>query len=233
MMRGMSNSFSLRSPLAAYVMPFFVFMGGLVLVSLVKNGDSDSLWLRTPEYWIYPLQTALCGVALVIYWRHYDFGKRGGWGFALAAGVVVLGLWIAPQVLLGAAPRTDGFDPSVFDEGSGLYWLTVLARFARLVVIVPLVEELFWRGFLMRYVIREDFTQVPVGTFQWKSFVLVAVFFMFVHSVADWPAALLCGVIYNLVAVRTGSLAACIAAHALTNLGLGIYIMSTRQWGFW
>jgi membrane protease YdiL (CAAX protease family) len=54
-----------------------------------------------------------------------------------------------------------------------------------------------------------------------------------VHSVADWPAALLCGVIYNLVAVRTGSLAACIAAHALTNLGLGIYIMSTRQWGFW
>ena len=54
-----------------------------------------------------------------------------------------------------------------------------------------------------------------------------------VHQAADWPAALLCGIAYNLVAVRTGSLSACILAHAITNLGLGIYIMSTRQWGFW
>jgi hypothetical protein len=53
------------------------------------------------------------------------------------------------------------------------------------------------------------------------------------HQAADWPAAFLCGIAYNLVAVRTGSLSACVLAHAITNLGLGIYIMSTRQWGFW
>jgi len=229
----MSLPISIRSPLAAYVVPFFIFMVGLMLVSLVKIPTADSLWLKSPEYWVYPLQTVLCAAALVFYWRQYDFGKRGGFGLALAAGVVVLGLWIAPQVLLGASARVEGFDPTVFGEGSALYWMTVTARFARLVIIVPLVEEIFWRGFLMRYLIREDFTSVPVGAFQWKSFAAVAVCFMLVHSMADWPAALLCGLIYNLVAVRTGSLAACVLAHGVTNLGLGLYIMATRQWGFW
>jgi CAAX prenyl protease-like protein len=224
---------ALRSPMAAYVMPFLVFMGGLILVSLVKNPEAESIWFRSPEYWIYPLQTALCAGVLVVYWRQYDFGKRGGMGLALAAGVVVLGLWIAPQAFLGGGERVDGFDPSVFGEGSALYWMTVVARFARLVVVVPLVEEIFWRGFLMRYLIREDFTSLPVGAFQWKSFAAVAVCFMLVHGMADWPAALLCGVIYNFVAVRTGSLAACVLAHGVTNLGLGVYIMATRQWGFW
>jgi CAAX prenyl protease-like protein len=147
--------------------------------------------------------------------------------------VVVLGLWIAPQAFLGAGVRVDGFDPTVFGEGSALYWMTVAARFARLVIIVPLVEEIFWRGFLMRYLIREDFTSLPVGAFQWKSFAIVAICFMLVHGLADWPAALICGVIYNFVAVRTGSLGACVLAHGVTNLGLGLYIMATRQWGFW
>jgi len=208
-------------------------MAGLMLVSLVKDSQAGSLWLRSPEYWIYPLQTALCGATLIFYWRQYDFGKRGGILLGLAAGVVVLGLWIAPQAVLGAGARVDGFDPSVFGEGSALYWMTVTARFARLVIIVPLVEEIFWRGFLMRYLIKEDFTSLPVGAFQWKSFSAVALCFMLVHGMADWPAALLCGIIYNFVAVRTGSLGACVLAHAVTNLGLGAYIMTTQQWGFW
>lgn len=225
------NSF--RSPLAAYVTPFFLFMAGLVLVSLVKNPDAGSLWLRSPAYWIYPLQTALCAAVLIFHWKRYDFGKRGGTALALMAGVVVLGVWIAPQAMLGAAARVDGFNPSVFGEGSALYWMSVAARFARLVIIVPLVEEIFWRGFLMRFLIREDFTSVPVGMFQWKSFFAVAMCFMLVHNVPDWPAALFCGAFYNFVAIRTGSLGACVLAHAVTNLGLGVYIMTTRQWGFW
>jgi CAAX prenyl protease-like protein len=229
----MSQTSKLRSPIAAYTAPFLVFMGGLVLVSVVQGVGGESLWLKRPEYWVYPLQTVLCALVLVFYWRQYDFAKRGGALLALLAGLVVLGLWIAPQAVLGFPARGEGFDPTVFEEDSALYWMTVTARFARLVVIVPLVEEIFWRGFLMRYLVREDFQNVPVGTFQWKSFLLVAVFFMLVHSTADWPAALLCGLIYNFVAVRTGSLAACVLAHAITNLGLGIYIMATRQWGFW
>ena len=229
----MSSISGLRSPMAAYTVPFFIFMGGLVLASAVRASGSDVFWLKHPEYWVYPLQTGLCAVALVFYWKQYDFAKRGGLLTASLAGVFVLGIWIAPQAVFGFPQRTEGFDPTLFGEGSVLYWTTVIARFTRLVVIVPLVEEIFWRGFLMRFLVREDFEKACIGAFQWKAFLLVAVFFTLVHSLADWPAAFLCGLAYNFVAVKTGSLTACVIAHALTNLGLGIYIMATRQWGFW
>jgi CAAX prenyl protease-like protein len=229
----MSRFSGLRSPMAAYTAPFVVFMGGLVLTSALKATGSDAFWLKHPEYWVYPLQTALCAAVLVFYWRQYDFAKRGGLFTAILIGLAVLGIWIAPQAVLGFPSRTDGFDPTVFGEGTVLYWATIVARFARLVVIVPLVEEIFWRGFLMRFLVREDFQNARIGEFQWKAFLLVAVFFMLVHSTADWPAAFLCGLAFNFVAVKTGSLSACVVAHALTNLGLGAYILATRQWGFW
>ena len=99
--------------------------------------------------------------------------------------------------------------------------------------MVPFVEEIFWRGFLLRYLIREDFESVPFGTFSWRSFALVTVFFALEHQPADYPAALLTGALYNWIAIRTRSLSSCILAHAITNLLLGVYIMATRQWGFW
>jgi uncharacterized protein len=226
---------SKQSPLAAYVVPFALFACGIALVQGVQflGGKSEALFLSKPEYWVFPLQTLVCGGALVFFWKRYDFGKAGGWLAALAAGLLALGLWILPHVLLGEAPRTAGFDPTVFSNSPFLYWLTVAARFARLVVVVPLVEEIFWRGFLMRYLILENFLKIPLGAYSRLSFFGVAGLFMLVHLMPDWPAAFLTGLIYNGLLVRTKSLGACVAAHALTNLGLGIYIMTTRQWGFW
>jgi CAAX prenyl protease-like protein len=113
------------------------------------------------------------------------------------------------------------------------YWFTVSFRFLRLVVAVPLVEEIFWRGFLLRYFINEDFDRVPFGTFSWLSFAIVTIIFGCSHSLPDWPAALLTGAIFNGVAYYTRSLSACVVTHALTNLLLGLWIMQTKQWGFW
>ena len=107
------------------------------------------------------------------------------------------------------------------------------ARFTRLVIVVPLVEEIFWRGFLLRYLVREDFTAIPFGSSNRFSFWAVVVAFTAVHAPADWPAAFLTGILFNLIAVRTRSLAACVTAHAVANLALGVYICATKQWGFW
>jgi CAAX prenyl protease-like protein len=65
------------------------------------------------------------------------------------------------------------------------------------------------------------------------SFLVVTLTFGFSHQRPDWPAALVCGALYNLVAYRTKSLATCVATHALTNLLLGLWIMKSSQWGFW
>jgi CAAX prenyl protease-like protein len=220
----------------AYALPFAVFMGGLALVSAVQSfapEEGGALWITDPKYWVYPLQAVVCGALLVWFWRSYDWGARWHVLAGLLTGLVVLALWISPQWLLGQPPRTEGFNPDTFAESPALWWSTVALRFLRLVVIVPLVEEIFWRGFLLRYVINEDFAKVPFGTFSWLSFGVVTVMFRLAHWGPDFIPALITGAIYNFLAIRTRSLACCVLAHAVTNLGLGLYIMQTRQWGFW
>ena len=221
-----------KSKLAAYTLPMIVFLGALAVVSGLKK-IGGSFWLDAPEYWVYPVQTFVCAGLLVWFWRSYDFNGVRKPLIAAAVGVLVLVLWISPQAFLGFPARTEGFNPTIFAEQPGAYWATVLLRFLRLVIVVPLVEEIFWRGFLLRYFVDEKFDQVPFGTFTWLSFAVVTGGFMLVHSTADWPAAAITGALYNWVAYRTKSLGACVLAHAITNLLLGLWIMRTGQWGFW
>jgi hypothetical protein len=204
----------------------------LALGSALKTPGA-SLWRSAPELWLYPLQTLLCAGLLIYFWRDYDFHSLGRPLFAVLIALLVFALWIAPQQFLGFPPRLFGFNPEALAARPVLYWATIILRFLRLVVVVPLLEEIFWRGFLLRYLIAEDFTKVAFGTFSWLSFAAVTLAFCLAHSRPDWPAALITGALYNVVAYRTRSLSSCVLAHALTNLALGLWIMATKQWGFW
>ncbi|MDQ3621933.1 MAG: CAAX prenyl protease-related protein [Verrucomicrobiota bacterium] len=196
--------------------------------------EGQAFWMVAhPEYWVHPAQTLICGAMLLRFWRRYRFGPARGVLFTLAVAVIAFVLWVAPQMFFGQAPRLEGFDPAYFGATGLPYWLNLAFRFLRLVLVVPLVEELFWRGFLLRWLIRDDFLQVPFGAFTWKSFGLVTLFFMLEHQRSDWPAAFLTGALFNVVAYRTRSLSSCVLVHAITNAMLGIYILWTRQWGFW
>ena len=221
-----------RRKFLAYTLPMVTFVVLLGLSGALHKIDRGFLF-RSSEYWIYPVQTILCGILLIWFRREYRLQSPKGAWFAVAVGVAVLVLWIAPRQFLGFSMRIDGFNPDIFAGNPLAYWATVGLRFLRLVIVVPFVEEIFWRGFLLRYFIREDFDHVPFGTFSWPSFLIVALIFGLSHSVADWPAAILTGAIYNGVAYRTRSLSSCVVTHAITNLLLGIWIMQTKQWGFW
>lgn len=221
-----------RKKLIAYTLPMGLFIVLLALNSLFKKID-NSFWLSSAEYWLYPLQTLLCGGLLYWFRREYPLHRPVRISFGLALGVIVFILWISPQAFFGFAARVDGFDPEIFSSQPALYWITVIFRFLRLVVVVPLIEEIFWRGFLLRYLINEKFYNVPFGTFSWLSFAVVTVLFGFSHSSADWGAALVTGMLYNAVAYRTKSLTTCVVTHAVTNLLLGLWIMHTKEWGFW
>ena len=210
----------------------FLFLLLLALGSGLKYLGS-AFWLASPEYWIFPVQTILCGALVLFFWREYEFHPLRDPLFTIGIATVVFIIWISPQQFLGFAARNVGFDPEVFATMPAAYWGTVCFRFLRLVVVVPLVEEIFWRGFLLRYLIAEKFEEVPFGKFSWLSFSVVSLAFCFSHSASDRVAALITGMLYNCVAYRTKSLTSCILAHALTNLLLGIWIMKTRQWGFW
>jgi hypothetical protein len=209
-----------------------IFLVLLSLNSALKTIGS-SFWLTSAEYWIYPTQTILCGALVVWYWPVYRMRLPSRAPFGILLGIAVFLLWIAPQAFLGFPARTEGFNPEQFAAQPAVYWTTVALRFLRLALVVPFVEEIFWRGFLLRFLIDEDFERVSFGTFGWVSFVVVAIVFALSHNRADWAAAVITGMLYNVVAYRTKSLATCVLTHAVTNLLLGLWIMKTAQWGFW
>jgi len=221
-----------RRKLVAYILPMAVFIVSLALVEPIKT-LGDSFWLSSAEFWMYPLQTFICAGLLWWFWREYELRVPRGLFFAIAIAVLVFVIWISPQQFFGFGARTEGFNPDKLADQPGAYWATVALRFLRLVIIVPLVEEIFWRGFLLRYFVNEKFTEVPIGAFNWLSFGVVTAGFTLAHSYADYIAAAITGVLYNVVAYRTKSLTSCVIAHAITNLLLGLWIMYTRQWGFW
>jgi CAAX prenyl protease-like protein len=210
----------------------FVFIALLALAGLLHKID-NYLWLTRCEYWIYPLQTIVCGLLLIRFWPEYDLRRPRRASVGIIIGGAVFLLWISPQMFLRFPARIEGFDPNFFAGQPALYLGTVIFRFLRLVVVVPLVEEIFWRGFLLRYLIDENFDRVTFGTFSWLSFAVVTLAFGFSHSQADWIAAILTGIFYNGVAYWSKSLSTCVLTHALTNLLLGLWIMRTQQWGFW
>ena len=221
-----------KRKIAAYVLPILAFVFLLVLNSALKK-IGDHFWLSSAEYWIYPAQVVLCGSLLIWFRSEYNFKRPRHVAFAVLIGVIVFLIWISPQQFFGSSVRVTGFNPDVFASHQPAYWMTIVLRFLRLAVVVPFVEEIFWRGFLLRFLIDENFERVRVGTFSWLSFVVVTAGFGFSHSSEDWIAALLTGAIYNGVAYRTKSLSSCVLTHAITNLLLGLWIMKTKQWGFW
>lgn len=243
----------LASPTAAHVLPLLLFLLLGALPGLIRVENPELPWhVRAPEHWVYPLQTVVCAVALLLFRRHHTFKPWSGLIPAFALGIVGCACWIAPALLrehlvqdgiqpaswwkwLGLAERSKGFDPMIAEDSRLWFGLVVGFRFARMVLVVPLVEELFWRGFLMRYLLAEDgrFEKIPFGTHAWRVFWIVTAAVMLAHNTVDWPGAFVWGALMYFLAVRTKSLGACVFMHAVGNLALGLYVMKTRQWGFW
>ncbi len=215
-----------------------LLLGAMPLVSGL--GKPGSLLATAPEQLVYPAQTLICGAVLLYFWRRYEFGSVKKMLFTLAIAILVLAIWIAPQVVFHAEARRYGFNPTIFAGNYPLFFSVLMLRFLRLTIVVPLLEEIFWRGFLLRDFIDRDFEKVPFGTYSRFPFLAVTLLFALAHwGSKTWPPgpdvvpAIFAGALFNLVAYRTRSLGSCVVAHAATNLLLGIYILQTRQWGFW
>ena len=109
--------------------------------------------------------------------------------------------------------------------------LFLAVRFYGLAIMVPLMEEIFWRSFLLRWITKPEYEELPLGTYNMTAFVAVAAIFGFAHQ--EWLAAIICAASYALLLRQTKSLFACVVAHGVTNLTLGIYILMTQQWHYW
>ncbi len=110
-------------------------------------------------------------------------------------------------------------------------WGMVAVRMAGAALIVPVMEELFWRSFILRWLENASFLTVPPGTVGVRALAISSVLFATEHSL--WLAGFLAGLAYGWIYRKSGSLWSPILAHAATNLALGIYVLSTGAWDFW
>jgi uncharacterized protein len=190
----------------------------------------------TTLYYLYPVKALTVGFLLYLYKKQYheltfrDLANLPASLAACAVGLLVFALWIKMDWTLGAAGAPQGFNPALLPGRDVQIAMTVF-RIAGAVLVVPLMEELFWRSFLIRYIIDKNFDTVPMGTFTWASFLSTVILFGLEHNYI--LAGIMAGILYNLLLYRTRSLAQCVLAHAVTNLALAIYVVSTGKWQFW
>ncbi|TWT47386.1 CAAX prenyl protease-related protein [Botrimarina hoheduenensis] len=134
--------------------------------------------------------------------------------------------------MLGLGVERPAFNPFEQLEGSPAYRNGFLAvRFLGLVVLVPLFEELLLRGWLMRNVVSPNFWRVPFGRVTVQAALVGTAFPMLYHP--EKLAALVWFSLVTLLMVRTKNYWDCVAAHAVTNLLLGLYVVQTGSWELW
>ncbi len=157
---------------------------------------------------------------------------------SVAIGLAVCAVWIAPDALFGY--RHHGlFENFMLGTASGSLSpelrrnpVFLFVRAASSTLLVPVIEELFWRAWLMRWLINRDFQSVPLGAYLRSAFWITAVLFASEHG-SYWDVGLAGGVAYNWWMIRTRSLADCILAHAVTNGALAAYVVLAGAWQYW
>jgi len=218
-----------RSAAVPYVAPFVIF---LALIGL------SHLWpMPALADEILRLVVMLAVLSLVA--RPVMDFRMQNWGASVLVGVAIFILWIAPDLLFVQYRSLFLFDNSVV--GTARSSLTEAARHdvpvlflrtLRAVAIVPIVEELFWRGWLMRWVINNDFERVPLGAYSALSFWAVALLFASEHG-PYWDVGLVAGILFNWWMIRTKSLGDLILAHAVANACLSGYVIAAGKWEYW
>jgi len=220
------------------ILPFALFMGfigieeGLRFLQqreLLALSDRDLLYL-------YPIKAGLVGLALILLAKSYDeirlrdFARLGHSAISVLSGVVIFVLWINMDWGFATLGNPQGFNPNgIADEGMRTW--VIGARLAGAVLVVPVMEELFWRSFLLRYVIDSDFSTVAIGRFTWPSFLIITLLFGLEHN--HYLAGMMAGAAFNGLLYYTRSIAQCILSLAVANLALGIYVLQSGQWQFW
>ena len=215
-------------------LPFVVFLAFLFVRQLAVE------WPDLPfdPRWFYPFKTVLVAGLLLYFLREYgELRILPGnpvwlWLWAPLVGVAVFVLWI--NLDGGWINLSDGtgwvYDPR--DPATGeMLWIFAIPRLLGSALLVPVMEELFWRSFLMRWIDRHDFLSVMPGAVTFKAVLFSSLLFGIEHSL--WFAGILAGLAYAWLYRASGSLWPPIIAHAVTNGILGLWVLQTGSWDFW
>jgi exosortase E/protease (VPEID-CTERM system) len=207
------------NPTAAYLMPFLAVIAAGILARSLSSGF---------EVW-YGLRL-IAGLVLLIVYRERLL--QLAWSFswrALATGILGLAIWLvaAHWILVPAAEPPALLALSQLQRAS---WL--LIRVISAVILVPIVEELAFRGYLLRRIVSADFESVRFSKVPWGALAVSSLIFGLSHG-SMWIAGVLVGVLYGVLVCKTERFGEAVAAHAVTNGLLAGCVLWTGQWQLW
>jgi CAAX protease family protein len=215
-----------RHPAIPWILPFVIFIGLLA----IQQAVAVPAWLRF----------TLSMAAILAVSRVPLRGRPSKPLLSILIGIAVFVIWVAPDVIAPNWHHFILFDNSVMGHPAGNTPpasksdpVFLFFRIAISVIAVPILEELFWRGWLMRWLVdAQNFERVPLGAYSPPAFWIVALLFASEHG-PFWDVGLVAGIVYNWWMIRTRNIWDCIIAHAVTNGILAAYVIGAGQWQYW
>jgi CAAX prenyl protease-like protein len=218
-----------RFPSLPYVLPFVSF-----IVFLAIQG-----YVALPPSVDYPVRVVVLSAILYLFSRQVIDLRSDHRLESVILGIAVFVIWVGPDLLFPGYRQHWLFQNSILGrmgdpvpEQVIMSPVVLWTRIIRAVVLVPIIEELFWRAWLMRWLISPRFERIKLGAYAPMAFWITAVLFASEHG-PYWDVGLITGIIYNWWMVRTRSLGDCILVHAVTNACLCGYVVATRHWEYW
>jgi exosortase E/protease (VPEID-CTERM system) len=207
-----------ENPTAPLLLPLLIWTGmGLVTSSFADAHDP-----------LYSLRVLGAGGVLFYFRDSYrEWLQRPTWPSWLVGAAVGMA-WLLP--LPGAPTAADAATP-IPDASDPVYFAWVAARVCGAVAIIPLCEELAFRGYFLRWLTRREFWEVSLQKVSFLSIALTSFAFGLIHS--RWLAGALTGVVYALLVRRSGKLADGIVAHAMSNLVIAVWVLATGNFQHW
>lgn len=179
--------------------------------------------------WAYPIPI---GIAVAVIWKirkNLPSINVDSLGFPLLAGIAVFAFWIFAIPVDHTASNI--FDNQLFSLPVGLMVLWLIIRVAGSSVVVPIVEELAFRGFLWKYLETNMRDKLNPSLIPYFALLASSITFGVFHS--NWFAAFCAGLVYGLLYLYSRKLINTILAHAVTNFLISIYVLSTNHWSYW
>lgn len=196
----------------AYIVPFLVY----ILTIPIVNFFLDNTYIS------YTARVLFTGLLIFIYRKEYKLRFKLDF-LSVFIGILIFAIWLMLEGHYPLFSSTTEFFPSNS--------LLLLIKLTGLLLIAPFIEEVFTRGFLIRFLIDRDWQKVPIGKFTWLSFIITVLFFGFSHN--RWLSGLITCILLNLLLYRKKSVESCILAHFTANLLLAIYVLTTSSWFMW
>lgn len=208
------------------VLPFAIYILFLALSDYFSQ-LSNSLGMDAK--WLYTARVLLVLTTLLYFWRNYvELKVKPAVKellFAIVAGILVFWVWILPY------PAWAGINNHVQVASLGQDSLWLSSRLIGAAIIVPIMEELFWRSLVMRWIDDKNFLNFLPNNVSHLALVISSGIFASAHHL--WLAGLLAGLVYGALYIRYRNLWVPIVAHAVTNGVLGIWVMCTGHWQYW